>query len=668
MESWKLLAYFLVFAARAVKPRKEKLMSVEKAGALMEKHCVRAGGPMDLRLGIMGCKVNAEKNGLVWLANGQVPLTRDRFRAGSGWSVYEEISSPEYDEVRGELLAVLMGLSLGSKVGEKWKLDGNGRARKVVITVGGSEDRAEKGLGVTFKARINSRILKFVREITGYFGRSFECFGYVDSDLLPLHITLARALGDDENAWSRFFLLVREGIEGNEVAMKRCFVAEGDEENEGSERAKAEIEALWRLYEGKGFAEKLTDENLFAIIFMESGSEKDRVKAVRMLCRYLKECGGRDGDLRRKEDAEMLMRNMLREIHKNSAKEWARMVRMVCSYKVPKVIPCETGLSAVEAEMSIYESIGGVEDGSYIIDRFFKGLRNEWNCSSDGDRNSVWRRGMSMIARLVKICGDDVYYALKREEIRLGVAGDLWKSRCEGGKMIKEMIKSVVCSISLESGKSVEDVEKLLKSRKSRFIQKEFMNFYVVRNNGIKLAHRIYKEGFIPDVIYVALRGGAYLGNVVSEYFNAVCGRKIPYAAVSVHSYTDVGENSSVQVEGWIHHPSKLKKGSKVLFVDDILDSGKTINRLAEIILNEGIPRSDLKIAVHDYKCFPDSEKKNAILPDYWCRRQDVSVWDGPRWIDYSLYELIGTSKEEFEEQYYTRDPELREALKEITK
>jgi hypoxanthine phosphoribosyltransferase len=32
-------------------------------------------------------------------------------------------------------------------------------------------------------------------------------------------------------------------------------------------------------------------------------------------------------------------------------------------------------------------------------------------------------------------------------------------------------------------------------------MRKEFLSYDVVRNNGIKMAHRIYQDGFYPDVI-----------------------------------------------------------------------------------------------------------------------------------------------------------------------
>lgn len=46
---------------------------------------------------------------------------------------------------------------------------------------------------------------------------------------------------------------------------------------------------------------------------------------------------------------------------------------------------------------------------------------------------------------------------------------------------------------------------------------KQFIESNAVRNNALRLAHKIHHDGFIPDVIYVSLRGGAYIGNVVSE-------------------------------------------------------------------------------------------------------------------------------------------------------
>ncbi|MCR4713483.1 MAG: phosphoribosyltransferase [Treponemataceae bacterium] len=199
---------------------------------------------------------------------------------------------------------------------------------------------------------------------------------------------------------------------------------------------------------------------------------------------------------------------------------------------------------------------------------------------------------------------------------------------------------------------------------------KEFLPYDQVRNNSLKMAHRILKDGFIPDVIYVSLRGGAYVANVVSEYFKIA--RKdvhpVLYAAVVARSYTDIRERDRVMIDGWTYSPEHLRPGDKILLVDDIFDTGKTINYLVEVLLEKGIPRKDIKVAVHDYKYFTQKEEQLPIQPDYWCRKFVITKPEEDRWIHYMSHELIGLSQEELENYYYKQDPELREVFKDLFK
>ena len=196
-------------------------------------------------------------------------------------------------------------------------------------------------------------------------------------------------------------------------------------------------------------------------------------------------------------------------------------------------------------------------------------------------------------------------------------------------------------------------------------MKKEFLPYDKVRNDALKMAHRIFNDGFIPDVIYVSLRGGVYLGNVISEYFKVVQRRARPvyYAAVVARSYTGVRESDEVKVEGWTYPPGSIRTGDMVLLVDDIFDTGKTINHLAKVIMEKGVPRKNLKIAVHDYKYFYDKAEQFPIQPDYWCRKHELSVNGEDLWIHYMSHELIGLNREELEKYYYADDPELREVL-----
>ena len=198
-------------------------------------------------------------------------------------------------------------------------------------------------------------------------------------------------------------------------------------------------------------------------------------------------------------------------------------------------------------------------------------------------------------------------------------------------------------------------------------MEKEFLDARLVRDNALKLARRIHSDGFIPDVIYVSLRGGAYLGNVISEYFKLVRKGERPvfYAAVVARSYTDIHTSERVMVDGWTYSPEYLRSGDRVLLIDDIFDSGHTVNHLVEIFLEKGIPRDDIKIAVHDYKIRTFAAEKLPIQPDYWCRRHVVSKPEEDNWIHYLSHELVGLKREEVAAEY-GHDEELVELIQAI--
>ncbi len=196
-------------------------------------------------------------------------------------------------------------------------------------------------------------------------------------------------------------------------------------------------------------------------------------------------------------------------------------------------------------------------------------------------------------------------------------------------------------------------------------MKKEFLSYKTVRNNAIKLAHAIYKDHFVPDVIYVSLRGGAYLGNILSEYFKFVRKEKHPifYAAVVARSYTGIGQQEGIKIDGWTYDPEYLRSGDKVLLVDDIFDSGKTINKLVEVILSKGIPKEDVRVAVHDYKVMEYYNERMPVQPYYYCRKHTIPSPEEDIWIHYSSHELVGLSADELETQYFEEDASLREAL-----
>ena len=158
------------------------------------------------------------------------------------------------------------------------------------------------------------------------------------------------------------------------------------------------------------------------------------------------------------------------------------------------------------------------------------------------------------------------------------------------------------------------------------------------------------------------------MANVISEYFKVLSKvekfHPVLYAGVVARSYSDIAQHTKVYIDGWTYPPENLRPGDKILLVDDIFDSGRTINSLVETLMNSrGMPREDIKVVVHDYKYFSYYKEQLPIQPDYYSRKIVINKPEDNLWIHYMSHELIGLTQEELEKNYYNEDPELREVL-----
>ena len=196
---------------------------------------------------------------------------------------------------------------------------------------------------------------------------------------------------------------------------------------------------------------------------------------------------------------------------------------------------------------------------------------------------------------------------------------------------------------------------------------KKFYTADQVRNDYIKLFNRMYfEDGFVPDVIYAALRGGALGANVISECYKLVLPKDhkpILFGGVVAHSYSDysIGVAGKVRIDGWTYNPDWLRPGDKILLVDDLWDSGQTLIALENELLSKGIERKNLKVCVHDYKVRNDltfPRYSAAQVPDYYKNLIKVNKAEDNPWIHYESHELVGLSEKEREAFYTDEDEE----------
>ena len=121
-----------------------------------------------------------------------------------------------------------------------------------------------------------------------------------------------------------------------------------------------------------------------------------------------------------------------------------------------------------------------------------------------------------------------------------------------------------------------------------------------------------------PDFIIALWRGGAPIGCAVHEFFKW-CNLNVDHVAIRTSRYTGIGEASEqVQVHSLSYILDKLEPHHRVLLVDDVWDSGRTIEAVYAKFGNER--RKQIRTACVYYK--PKRNKLN-YAPDYFVEETD---------------------------------------------
>lgn len=142
---------------------------------------------------------------------------------------------------------------------------------------------------------------------------------------------------------------------------------------------------------------------------------------------------------------------------------------------------------------------------------------------------------------------------------------------------------------------------------------KEYVESEKVRTMCKELCTIIKNDGFEPDLLIGLSRGGLQpVGLLAGEkQFNL---RNVSTIALTSYSGEKQGEINLVMPL----HIEDYKKFKSILIVDDLVDSGKTMEYIKNLLQNE-LPESTIKTAVLYYK--PCSR----IKPDYFV--EETEAW-----------------------------------------
>ena len=170
----------------------------------------------------------------------------------------------------------------------------------------------------------------------------------------------------------------------------------------------------------------------------------------------------------------------------------------------------------------------------------------------------------------------------------------------------------------------------------SNNIEKLIITAQELIDDSFKLGIKVIESGYEPTTIVTLWRGGATVGIAIDELMSY---KKIitNHNVLKTSSYKNTEQLSSVKIFGLEGTLDRLGKKEKILIIDDIFDSGNTIDAVINA-LNEkhSYVIKEIRIAVPWFK--PENNK-TLISPDYYLHETN-------KWIVFP-HELESLSEDE---------------------
>jgi len=161
-----------------------------------------------------------------------------------------------------------------------------------------------------------------------------------------------------------------------------------------------------------------------------------------------------------------------------------------------------------------------------------------------------------------------------------------------------------------------------------------------------RLASEIRRSGWKPDFLVGLWRGGAPVAIAVHEFFRAT-GWDVRHLPLKCASYTAIGQNEGKVVFTLGDEIfGMFRAGDRVLFIDDVFDTGKTAQAVHDRMLAVG---ADARIACVYWK---PAKNQTALMPDFIAK--DI----GSDWIVFP-HEIEGLTPDEVRE----KDPVLADLM-----
>lgn len=169
-------------------------------------------------------------------------------------------------------------------------------------------------------------------------------------------------------------------------------------------------------------------------------------------------------------------------------------------------------------------------------------------------------------------------------------------------------------------------------------MEKLFISADQLLRDSMELARRIVVSGMRPTFLAAMWRGGAPIGITVQEVLEYHC-IQVDHIAIRTSYYDGIdARHKTVRVHALDYLVSRLEASDELLLVDDVYDSGRSLEAVIEELrrrCRRNLPEK-IRIATVYYK---PERRQSALVPD-------VFVHATSRWLVFP-HEIQGLTREE---------------------
>jgi hypoxanthine phosphoribosyltransferase len=173
---------------------------------------------------------------------------------------------------------------------------------------------------------------------------------------------------------------------------------------------------------------------------------------------------------------------------------------------------------------------------------------------------------------------------------------------------------------------------------KNTAVEKIFISADKLLRDSLELARRVVASGMRPTFLVGMWRGGAPIGIAVQEVleYHSI---HADHIAIRTSSYSDIDiRHKTVRVHATDYLVSRLEAHDELLIVDDVFDSGHSLEAVIEELTRRcrrNLPER-IRIATVYYK---PERRRTALVPDFY-------VHETSHWLVFP-HEIQGLTREE---------------------